>query len=118
MDVVGSPHGAYIQRKEPRVMTTFLRRYTVRAAFPVAAILVAVAACVSSDKGAPKGSTVTLAANPATIPLASGPEGVGLLNVPDCGTANLVPTGENEIVYPLAGQAVRLIISAEFLIHF
>src|SRR3989442_15845570 len=115
MDVVGSPHGAYIQRKEPRVMTTFPRRYTVRAAFLVIAILVVVAACVSSDKVPPKGATITVAANPATIPLASGPECVGLLNVPDCGTANVVATVASELGIPLPGQDVRFSSTAGVL---
>jgi len=88
-------------------MTTFLRRATVRAAFPVIAILVVVAACESSDKVPPKGATITVAANPATIPLASGPECVGLLNVPDCGTANVVATVASELGIPLPGQDVR-----------
>ena len=96
-------------------MTTFPRRYTVRAAFLVIAILVVVAACVSSDKVPPKGATITVAANPATIPLASGPECVGLLNVPDCGTANVVATVASEMGVPLPGQDVRFSSTAGFL---
>ena len=96
-------------------MTTFPRRYTVRAAFPVIAILVVVAACESSDKVPPKGATITVAANPATIPLASGPECVGLLNVPDCGTANVVATVASALGIPLPGQDVRFSSTAGFL---
>jgi len=56
-----------------------------------------------------------VAANPATIPLAAGPECVGLLNVPTCGTADLVATVASELGVPLPGQDVRFSSSAGFL---
>ncbi len=70
-------------------------------------VVAAGAACISSDKIPPKGASITVAANPATIPLASGPECVSLLNVTNCGTATVVATVASEMGNPLPGQDVR-----------
>jgi len=94
-------------------MTTFPNRYLARVAAFVAVALVA--ACQSSDKIPPKGSTITVAANPATIPLASDPDCVSLLNVATCGTADVVATVASELGVPLPDQDVRFSGTAGFL---
>ena len=88
-------------------MTTFLRRDTVRAAFPVIVILIVLAACESSDKLPPKGATVTVAANPSTIPLASTQACIDLLKITSCGQTEVVATVASELGLPLPGQDVR-----------
>ncbi len=93
-------------------MTTFPRRDRVRAAALV--LLVVVAACESSDKLPPKGSIVTVAANPATIPLGSGQE-CTLISVTRCGTAQVVATVASELGTPLPDQDVRFSSTAGFL---
>ena len=70
-------------------------------------LLGGVAACVDSDKIPPKGSIITVSANPATIPLSSGSECVSLLNVPNCGTSQIVATVSSELGVPLSDQDVR-----------
>ena len=70
-------------------------------------LLAGVAACTESDKIPPKGSPITMAANPATIPLAPGAECVNLLNVPSCGTAQIVASITSELGIPLPDQDVR-----------
>ena len=93
-------------------MTTIPKRYRARVAAFIA--VAAVAACQSSDKLPPKGSTVTVAANPATIPLAADPE-CDLLGVTTCGTADIVATVASELGVPLPGQDVRFSSTAGFL---
>lgn len=70
-------------------------------------LLAGVAACVDSDKIPPKGSIITVAANPATIPLGSGSECVSLLNVTNCGTSQVVASVASELGVPLPDQDVR-----------
>lgn len=70
-------------------------------------LLAGVAACVASDKIPPKGSIIVVSANPATIPLASGAECISLLNVPNCGTSQIVATVSSEFGVPLSDQDVR-----------
>jgi len=112
-DVVEASSGAYIPTKESRVMTTIPKRYRARVAAFIA--VAAVAACQSSDKLPPKGSTVTVAANPATIPLATAAECGSLLGVTTCGTADIVATIASELGVPLPGQDVRFSSTAGFL---
>ena len=94
-------------------MTTIPKRYRARVAAFIA--VAAVAACQSSDKLPPKGSTVTVAANPATIPLATAAECGSLLGVTTCGTADIVATVASELGVPLPGQDVRFSSTAGFL---
>jgi len=70
-------------------------------------LLAGVAACTESDKIPPKGSIITMAANPATIPLGAGAECVSLLNVTNCGTAQIVANVTSELGIPLPNQDVR-----------
>jgi hypothetical protein len=70
-------------------------------------LLAGVAACTESDKIPPKGSIITVSANPATIPLAAGAECISLLNVPNCGTSQIVATVQSELGVPLSDQDVR-----------
>ncbi len=89
-----------------------------RWSIPVAAALfltVVVAACESSEKIPPKGSTVTVGANPATIALTTRPECLILLGVPTCGTADVVATVASELGVPLPDQDVRFRSTAGFL---
>jgi hypothetical protein len=86
-------------------MRIFSRRYLVRAVALV--FLVVVVACESSDKLPPEGSTMTVAANPATIPLAASQDCVNLLGVTNCGTAGIVATVANKLGVPLQAQDVR-----------
>jgi hypothetical protein len=94
-------------------MTTIPRRRSLR----VAAVLVAsfIVACESSDKIPPEGSTVTVGANPATIPLSTRPECLVLLNVTDCGKADIVATVASKMGVPLPDQDVRFSSTAGFL---
>lgn len=94
-------------------MMTFSRLYRVRAAALV--LLVVAVACQSSDKLPPEGSTVTVGANPATIPTAASPECLTLLNVVECGTSAIVATVASKIGVPLPGQDVRFNSTAGFL---
>ncbi len=86
-------------------MTRLTRRYSQWAAAGL--LLAAVVACVDSDRIPPKGSPITVAANPATIPLASGSECISLLNVATCGTSQVVATVASELGVPLPDQDVR-----------
>jgi hypothetical protein len=89
-----------------------------RRSIPVAAALVltfVVAACRSSEKIPPKGSKVTVGANPATIALTSRPECLILLGVLSCGTADVVATVASEMDVPLPDQDVRFRTTAGFL---
>lgn len=86
-------------------MTTIPRRSLLRAL--ALFLLVVVAACESSDKIPPEGSTMTVAANPATIPLAATQDCVDLLGVTNCGTAGIVATVASKIGVPLPDQDVR-----------
>jgi len=81
-------------------------------AFLAAATIVA---CQSSDRLPPKGSTITVAANPATIPLTSSPDCLNLLQVSTCGTADVVATVASELGVPLPDQDVRFSSTAGFL---
>ena len=94
-------------------MTSFQKRTQARAAvFVVAATI---AGCQSSDRLPPKGSTITVAANPATIPLASSPDCLSLLGVATCGNADIVATVASELGVPLPDQDVRFSSTAGFL---
>ena len=87
-----------------------------RRSIPVGAALVlavVVAACESSEKIPPKGSTVTVGANPATIAL--GTPCIGLPGVPSCGDADIVATVWSELGIPLPDQDVRFSTTAGFL---
>jgi hypothetical protein len=77
-------------------MTTFPRRYLVRAA----AVLLAatIAGCESSDVVAPDGATISLNANPATIFTVGGVQS---------SPVTIIATVSNSIGVPLAGQDVR-----------
>jgi hypothetical protein len=95
------------------VKTTFPKRYLVRCAALLA--VAAIAACESSDKLPPKGSTITVAANPATIPLATSADCLNLLGVQTCGKAGVVATVASELGVPLPDQDVRFSSTAGFL---
>ena len=99
--------------KERKAMTLFQKRNLLRSAGLVAAVLIA--ACSPSDKLPPKGSTITVAANPATIPLANSADCLNLLGVATCGTANIVATVASELGVPLPDQDVRFSSTAGFL---
>lgn len=89
-----------------------------RRSIPMAAALVmgvVVAACESSEKIPPKGSPVTVGANPATIALTALPECLDLLKVPNCGTADVVATVASELGVPLPDQDVRFSSTAGYL---
>ncbi len=95
-------------------MTTIPKRYRARVVAFIA--VAAVAACQSSDKLPPKGSTITVAANPATIPLTSSPDCLTLLGSSQpCGTADVLATVASELGVPLPDQDVRFSSTAGFL---
>jgi hypothetical protein len=94
-------------------MILFQKRNLARSLALVAVVLIA--ACSPSDKLPPKGSTITVAANPATIPLANSPDCLNLLGVQTCGTANVVATVASELGVPLPDQDVRFSSTAGFL---
>lgn len=93
-------------------MTMSWKRATALAATTV--FLAALGACQSSETIAPDGSTITVAANPATIPLGSGSE-CSLIRVANCGTANVVATVYSKMGIPLPDQDVRFSSTAGFL---
>jgi hypothetical protein len=94
-------------------MITFPKRYLARTAAFLA--VATIAGCQSSDKIPPKGATITVAANPATIPIAAGADCLNLLRVSSCGTADVVATVASELGVPLPGQDVRFSSTAGFL---
>jgi len=95
-------------------MISLEKRSLARAAALVA--VASLAACTSSDRLPPKGSTITVAANPATIPLATSSDCFTLLgSSAACGTADIVATVASEIGVPLPDQDVRFSSTAGFL---
>ena len=95
-------------------MTKTLRAAGVSraAAFPLVLLL---AACQSSDRIAPEGATITVSGTPATIILGSSAECLSLLNVNECGTAQVVATVSSKLGVPLPDQAVRFTTTAGLL---
>jgi len=95
-------------------MTTIPKRYPARVAAFIAVAVVA--ACQSSDKIPPKGSTVTVAANPATISIIEDSDCPLLLQgVLNCGKADVLATVASELGVPLPDQDVRFSSTAGFL---
>jgi hypothetical protein len=85
-----------------------------RAAAACAGVL-ALLGCESSERIAPEGATVTVAATPTTIVLGSGAECLSLLNVAECGTAQVIATVSSKIGVPLPDQDVRFSSTAGLL---
>src|SRR5262249_51457881 len=82
-------------------MTTVSKRYLARG---VAVLLAAtIAGCESSDVIAPDGSTISLAANPATILLVQNVQAAPV---------EIIATVSNSIGVPLPGQDVRFTTTA------
>ena len=71
--------------------------------------------CEGGDKIPPKGSTITLAATPTTIPLRDDPNCLSLLGVTSCGASVLVATVYSESGAPLPDQDVRFSSTAGVL---
>ncbi len=88
-----------------------------RVAFSAMAIigLLLVAGCESSEKVAPDGSTVTVAPTPTTIVLTSSADCLGLLNVDECGTSDIIATVSDKLGVPLPDQDVRFSSTAGLL---
>ena len=86
-------------------MTTLWTRKLLPAAASLAAI--ALAGCQRGDRIPPKGATITVAANPTTIPLGSSAICASANQGPPCGTSQIVATVSNELGVPLPDQDVR-----------
>jgi hypothetical protein len=86
------------------------RNVLIVAALAAASLLVV--HCVQGEKIPPKGSTVTVTANPATIPTGSSPECSAILGVATCGTAQIVATVNSEVGPTLPDQDVRFTTTA------
>ncbi len=91
-------------------MTTRWTRNLLPAAACLAALVLA--GCQKGDRIPPKGATITLAANPTTIPLGSSAICQTALQVTTCGTSQVVATVSNELGVPLPDQDVRFSTTA------
>jgi hypothetical protein len=77
------------------------------AAAAACAASVALLQCKTSDRVPPKGATITLAATPTTIPLATSNVCTTILQQATCGEAQVLATVNSELGSPLPDQDVR-----------